>query len=145
MSLRNEILTQLVTLHPEACKLLSQLLQVIDLDLKSFATEKVQSFDLSSLADENLCLFSEEDPQQELLEHSHEITQTLFKGLQEHGVEFKSVNSSAEILFFKTKMPDSYLVKWVIDIDNESCFEVMDKNGIKTVVDFYYDTEAEQL
>jgi hypothetical protein len=50
MSLRNEILNDLLTKHPEACNLLVNLLQAIDLEKKELSChDQVKSFDLSEL------------------------------------------------------------------------------------------------
>ncbi|MDA8663968.1 hypothetical protein N9L66_03300 [Porticoccaceae bacterium] len=101
MSLRNEILNELVTKHSEACNLLVNLVQAIDLEKKALSCQdEVKAFDLSELDEwtsatiDNLSL-SDATPVES--DHAFRVMYGLFVDLQSKGINFVSSKSETEI------------------------------------------------
>lgn len=169
MSLRNEILNELVTKHSEACNLLVNLVQAIDLEKKEFSChDEVKAFDLSELDEwtsatiDNLSL-SDATPVES--DHAFRVMYSLFVDLQSKGINFVSSKSETEIKQSKLKQPCDYLVNWKIDIDADTAqraaqkaremllkpdseavvFDVIDRKGRLTTIDLLYDNEESPL
>lgn len=163
MSLRDEILNELVSKHREACNLILNLVQAIDLEKKALSCQdEVKSFDLSALTEwtsatiDNLAL-SDATPVES--DHAFRVLHGLFVDLQSNGVNFHSVDSEDEIMWIKSKIPCDYLVKWSTEVDADSprsaaenaramlldpgCesirFDVLDEKGCITTVDLFDD------